>query len=122
MKQFTLYDANGDFVDQVQVYGNPNAQAPEGWVETTGQTFDPEKLARAKLQPVSRRQMLLALHRLGMLAGIEAGVALADDETQLSWREATVFERTDPLLNAMATALGKTPAEVDGVFVLAGSL
>ena len=72
---------------------------------------------------VTRRQMLIALHRTGMLDAIKAAVAASTDvELQLSFAEAAEFERSNAALRAVAAALGKTDAEIDAVFSLAAKV
>lgn len=78
---------------------------------------------RASIPSVTRRQMLTALHRAGMLDTIKGAVAASGDiELQIAFDEALTFERNDPFLAAMAAALGKSDAEVDGIFALAASI
>lgn len=73
--------------------------------------------------PVTRRQMLTALHRTGLLPIIKSAVAASDDvELQIAFDESQEFQRGNAFLAAMATALGKTDAEVDGIFALARTL
>lgn len=79
--------------------------------------------ARAAIKPVTRRQMLTALHRAGLLATIKGAVAGSGDvELQIAFDESQEFQRDNPFLAAMSQALGKTDAEVDAIFVLAASL
>lgn len=74
-------------------------------------------------KPVTRRQMLTALHRAGMLDAIKAAVdGSGDVELQIAFNEALDFERTNPMLIAMAQAMGKTDAEIDAIFALAETL
>ena len=79
--------------------------------------------ARAAIKPVTRRQMLTALHRVGLLATIKAAVAASGDiELQIAFDESQEFQRNNPFLASMAAALGKTDAEIDAVFALAATL
>lgn len=81
------------------------------------------KAARDAIQPVTRKQMLIALHRAGLLDMIKQAVKDSGDiELQIAFDEALTFERNDPFLAAMAAALGKSDAEVDGIFALAASI
>lgn len=70
---------------------------------------------------VSRRQMMLALNQQGKLTNIQAIVASANISVQIEWAEATQFERTNPVLQAMAQANGWTDADLDNLFRLAGT-
>lgn len=79
--------------------------------------------ARAAIKPVTRRQMLTALHRAGLLATIKSAVAASGDvELQIAFDESQEFQRNNPFLATMAAALGKTDAEVDAIFALAATL
>lgn len=79
--------------------------------------------ARAAILPVTRRQMLTALHRAGLLAAIKGAVAASGDiELQIAFDESQEFQRNNPFLATMAAALGKTDAEVDAIFALAATL
>lgn len=79
--------------------------------------------ARAAIKPVTRRQMLTALHRVGLLATIRGAVAASGDiELQIAFDESQEFQRNNPFLVSMAAALGKTDAEIDAVFALAATL
>lgn len=79
--------------------------------------------ARAAIKPVTRRQMLTALHRVGLLATIRGAVAASGDiELQIAFDESQEFQRNNPFLASMAAALGKTDAEIDAVFALAATL
>lgn len=79
--------------------------------------------ARAAILPVTRRQMLTALHRAGLLATIKSAVAASGDvELQIAFDESQEFQRDNPFLASMAQALGKTDAEVDAIFALAATL
>lgn len=79
--------------------------------------------ARAAIKPVTRRQMLTALHRVGLLATIKGAVAASGDiELQIAFDESQEFQRNNPFLASMAAALGKTDAEIDAVFALAATL
>lgn len=79
--------------------------------------------ARAAILPVTRRQMLTALHRAGLLETIQAAVAASGDiELQIAFDESQEFQRNNPFLATMAAALGKTDAEVDAIFALAATL
>jgi len=79
--------------------------------------------ARAAIAPVTRRQMLTALHRAGLLATIKGAVAASGDvELQIAFDESQEFQRNNPFLASMAAVLGKTDAEVDAIFALAATL
>lgn len=71
---------------------------------------------------VTRGQFKLALLQMDLLDDVEAAIALADRATQINYAERLDFERNHPLVITMATALGKTEADVDALFILAATL
>lgn len=86
----------------------------------TGATF--EDVPAGPPAVISPRQFRLALASAGLLDAVEAAVAAADQATRITWEYATEVRRSDPLLGAMATAMGKTDAEVDSLFALGAGL
>lgn len=73
--------------------------------------------------PVTRRQMLTALHRIGLLPIIKEAVAASDDvELQIAFDESQEFETGNAFISAMAQALGKTQDDVDAIFALARTI
>lgn len=86
-------------------------------------TGDDYTAPQVEQTPVSRRQMLTALHRTGLLSTIKSAVAAsADAEMQIAFDESQEFQRGNAFLAAMAAALGKTEAEVDAIFALARTI
>ena len=72
---------------------------------------------------VSRVRALIALSRAGLRGGVEAHIAGAGDvELQIWWANAQEFRRDDPRLNAVATALGLTAAQIDALFDVAAGV
>ncbi len=67
-------------------------------------------------------QIRKALNQLGLRTSVEAAVAAADQETKDGWEFAQEFRRDNPLIASLGVALGKTDAEIDALFDLAGSL
>jgi hypothetical protein len=79
--------------------------------------------ARRQIRPVTRRQMLTALHRAGLKATIDAAVAASGDiELQIAYAESQEFQRDNPFLAQMAQALDKTDEEIDAIFALAATI
>lgn len=73
--------------------------------------------------PVSRMQMLIALHRLDMLEGVKTAVANSQDiEVQIAWQEASEFRRDNIMMNNMAQTLGIQDEQIDAVFELASTV
>ena len=72
---------------------------------------------------VTRRQMLIALHRGALLEPTKQAIAASGDvELQIAFNEALAFERAHPAIMAMASAFGKSEAEIDDLFILAATL
>lgn len=71
---------------------------------------------------VTPRQAKLALLAAGHLTNVEAAIAAANTATQINWREATEFLRTDPLVGSIGAGLGLTSSQIDDLFKLAATL
>lgn len=88
------------------------------WVSAGGITNPYEQPVPAS---VTRRQFRQALVRSRIRAAFEAAVA-ADQDTKDRYADSFTFERADPELATVATAIGKSDLEVDTLFKLAGTL
>jgi hypothetical protein len=73
-------------------------------------------------QVITPWQLRKALNQTGLRALVETAVSQADQNTRDGWEFATEFRRDDPMLNAMAAALGMTAEQLDGLFQLASIL
>jgi hypothetical protein len=62
-----------------------------------------------------------ALAELGWLDAVDQAVAQADALSQRLWARASSFDRHDPMLIAVATAIGKTSDDLDALFRKANS-
>ena len=76
---------------------------------------------------VTMRQAKLALLQVGMLDAVDTAIATIEDDTerkkaQIEWEYAQEVERDWPTMLAVTSAMGMTEAQVDELFVLAGSL
>lgn len=76
---------------------------------------------------VSPRQMSIALIMSGIsLETIETTIdALPEPDksiTRVTWEYSVEFQRDNPVLNAMAPAIGLTQEQIDQLFVLASTL
>lgn len=67
-------------------------------------------------------QIRKALNQTGLRAAVEASIAGADQTTKDGWEFATEFVRTDPLVEKLGFAIGKSDAEIDALFALALTL
>jgi hypothetical protein len=73
---------------------------------------------------VTRFQALAVLAAGGYLPTIRTYIATLgeDNITRLAWENAAEWERTSPTVNALATMLGLTDAQVDDLFVAAAQV
>jgi len=73
---------------------------------------------------VTRFQALAILAAGGYLDTIRTYIATLDQNniTRLAWENATDWERTSPTVNALATMLNLTSAEVDDLFIAASQV
>ncbi len=70
----------------------------------------------------SPRQIRQALTAAGMRGAVEDAVAAGDQDIKDWWNFSTAFERMNPQVTAMATALGVSDEELDGLWALAVTL
>ena len=75
-------------------------------------------------QTVTRFQALAVLAAGGYLDIVRTYINTLDQNNvqRLAWENATDWERTSPTLNALATMLGLTDAQVDDLFVAASQV
>lgn len=71
---------------------------------------------------VTPAQAKAAIYDAGLLPAAEAAVAAAPKRAQIFWADATEFTRDSPTLNALATTLGLSSAQVDALFVAAKAI
>ncbi len=76
---------------------------------------------------ITRAQAKLALLAAGLLDSVQPTInAIADPvqraAAQIEWDDRLTFERSNPTLVALATAMGMTSDELDALFVAAASL
>ena len=94
-------------------------------VDYAGYTLVPWEMTEAPIvvpQKVSPRQVRLLLLQQGLLDDVEALIAGSDRATQLAWEYANDFERNDPLLLTLATALNLSSETLDQFFIDASIL
>lgn len=78
-------------------------------------------------QSVTRRQARQALLLAGVLADVQPAIDAIPDAAQrammqIEWDDSQTFERQRPSLIALASALGLTSEQLDGLFIQAASL
>ena len=72
--------------------------------------------------PLSAWQVRKVLTQFGLREQVEAAIVTADLNTKDAWNYANEYQRNDPLLNGMATALGMTSAQIDQMFTVGVTL
>lgn len=81
--------------------------------------------ADVKLQvpgSVTPLQARKALRLAGLIDKVNAAVAASSPDVQEAWEYATVVERKDPIIGALAIQLGLTPDMLDDLFTTAARL
>jgi hypothetical protein len=71
---------------------------------------------------VSPRQIRQGLTAVGLRASVEAAIAVANQDTKDWYEFATTFERNNPLVLTLATALNVTERQLDDLWTYSGSL
>jgi hypothetical protein len=60
----------------------------------------------------------MALQAAGLLTAVNAAVSAATDPLiAIYWNNASTFERADPRVAALASAINQTSAQIDAVFI-----
>lgn len=106
---------------QANAYAVPD-EVQLGWVKVGDRFVEPPPVDPVVPASVTRAQLKLALLEAGWLDDVEAFIAAANDPVlTINWNERQEFERNHPLVIAVISAMGKTEAEGDAVFVSAKS-
>lgn len=126
------YIENGVVIDRVgndpfQLFG---ATYAEQFIECPDEVdnfwlYDGNEFTAPPPQPViiptlTMRQARLSLLGAGLLDEVEASITTT--ENRIWWDYSTTVERNHPLVNAVLTALGKTPSDIDQMFIGAAEL
>ena len=98
---------------------------PAGCVKITQAEAEAIVAAVEAAKPViiptlTMRQARLALLNMGLLTTVEA--AITTTENKIWWEYSPTVERSNPLVIAVLTALGKTSAEIDAMFISAATI
>jgi hypothetical protein len=99
-----------------------DSQDKIGWRHIDGSFLPPLPPPPTPITSVTRRQFKQGLTRIGLRVAVEAAIAAADQDTKDWYFESTSFERANPVMNSMASALGKTQEDIDNLFRLAATL
>lgn len=76
----------------------------------------------SQLLTISPLQVKLALNAAGLLDDVESFVAGSTRDTQIAWDNATEFNRSSPMLNQLAAAMGLSQDDLDDLFTAARSI
>lgn len=98
----------------------------EGNIAMTPAEEDEFELSRAPVivipQSVTMRQARLALNAAGYYAAVNAAVAVGSDADKIEWEFAGDVYRSAGLVPRMASSLGLTSTQIDGLFIAAATL
>lgn len=138
MKTLVIIDSSGAIINRVVVEDKSNWSPADGLTaieETTpmaiGGTYlkgaytPPPSLTQPELSPITAvtpRQARLALLGAGLLPQVETAVSAAGGATQITWEYASTFERGDPLISSIGSALNLTDSQIDNLFKQAATL
>lgn len=95
---------------------------------TTGETVEREDAPPSAapppptIAPISPRQIRMALTRAGLRTAVESAVAAGDQDLKDWYEFSTTFERVNPQVVAMGTALGVSEQQLDDLWALGASL
>ena len=85
--------------------------------------LDAQLMVSLPMPTITRRQLRLALLRLGMTnAQVEAQIATMPgtpferEAALIEWQDATTYQRDHPLVVALGAALGLTEAQIDNAW------
>lgn len=95
---------------------------PQPGISTELVAADDPAVLLFRASTVTALQAKIALAGAGMLAGVEAWVALQSAEVQLRWERATQFDRNSQFIVDAVAGLGLTAAEMDALFVAASQI
>lgn len=127
MAEYQLLENDGFILRQVDgatIPTDPDNQdyiAYLAWIEQGG-VPDPYVAPTYATTSVTPRQIRLALSKLGLRQVIEDWVNTQPIEVQDSWHYSLDFEIDNPLIVNAVSAMGKSQADLVGLFTLAASL
>ena len=94
------------------------------WIATSWEVLQEHPVAPPAPIPqsVTMRQAELALLDADLLDDIEALIPMLPRSDQISWKRASVVERSNPLVAYVQQTKGMTDAQIDALFVQAATL
>lgn len=73
-------------------------------------------------QSITRRQAKLIMLQYDLLDDVEAIMATLPRAAQIEWQDALTFERSNPLIGAVAATAGLTEEQLDAMFTAGAAL
>ncbi len=121
----TIEQARERFADIAhELYAAPD-DVQDGWA-FDGQTFAPYVEPVKVPDAVTMRQARLALLGAGILSSIDAAIdtmpSPQKEAARIEWEYSQEVHRDQPLVLALAPALGLTDAQIDALFIAASAL
>jgi hypothetical protein len=97
---------------------------PEGSIAITEEEAEALRpaLPEPPIAPISPRQIRMALSRAGLRTAVEYAVSGGDQDLKDWWEFSTSFERLNPQVIAMGTALGQSTQDLDDLWTLGATL
>lgn len=101
-------------------HGNKDYQGYLSWIDA-GNTPEPADIITI-IPEITPYQIREAMNQLGLRADVEAAISAGDQSLKDLWNYAPSFKRNHPKIAEIATAIGKTDADIDALFTLAATL
>lgn len=95
-----------------------DARTGEQFYAVDGKRYPYDLAALRGVMQCTPAQMRLTLHRMGLLATVQA-IAGSDPEASIVWEYATVILRNSPFIAALQGQSGLTDAQIDDLFLRA---
>lgn len=115
-------DQMGLFRADVAQYGG-DISLYEDLIAQVEADFVPEPPQPAPIPTiVSMRQARLALLQAGILSTVNQAIANSNETDKITWEFATEVQRTDSLVQNLASKLGLSEKDLDNLFLLASTL
>ena len=112
----------GDQLSELRVDLGVDLEVYEQLIQEFEILYVPPPPPPVVIADVTPRQIRMALTRAGLRAQVEAAVAAGDQDLKDWYEFSTTFQRAQPLVAQMGTALGQTSAQLDALWQLAATL
>lgn len=114
LEQYQVVEATlpADWKPNKYYWSNNAVVANNSWV-------DPDIVVPTTVSPYQAR---VALAQANLLSSVETMISSANQQVQLAWNYATVFERDSPFINALGTNMGLSNSQIDTLFINAAKV